>query len=188
LEKQLDPENLTRLAAEGDRSSWEQIVNKHQQAVFRLAYLKLGDADEAADITQETFIRAWQNIKRYDPAYSLQGWLLGIAINLARNRHRSLGRYWHYLSQYFQRRELWTDSKEPVGDDKELLWQAVRQLPDEFQEIIYLRYFLEIPVRECAESLRIAPGTVKSRLSRALTALETLILQEYPELADEWQQ
>ena len=104
----MDPENLTRLAAQGDRGSWEQIVTEHQQAVFRLAYLKLGDADEAADITQETFVRAWQNFRRFDPAKSLLGWLLGIAINLARNRRRSLGRYWHYISQYFQGRDLFS--------------------------------------------------------------------------------
>jgi len=78
---------------EGDNTAWEKLVQAHQQPVFRLSYLLLGDAAEAEDNAQETFLRAWRALDRFDAARSLRPWLLSIAANLARNRRRSSGRY-----------------------------------------------------------------------------------------------
>ncbi len=76
------------LARQGDVSAWEAVVMAHQQAVFRLAYLVLGDPDDAEDITQETFIRAYFALGRFDVHRALRPWLLSIAANLARNQRR----------------------------------------------------------------------------------------------------
>jgi RNA polymerase sigma-70 factor (ECF subfamily) len=62
------------------------------------------------------------------------------------------------------------------------LWQAVRRLNSVDQEVIYLRYFLELSVAETAETINIAPGTVKSRLSRALERLRRVVEREFPSL------
>ncbi len=54
-------------ARQGDEAAWEILVRQHQEAAFRLAYLLLGDADEAEDVAQETFIRAFRSLDRFDP-------------------------------------------------------------------------------------------------------------------------
>ena len=75
-----------RRAANGDAAAWEPLVRAHQEAVFRLCYLLLGDPDEAEDVAQETFLRAWKHLRRFDATRPLRPWLLSIASNLASNR------------------------------------------------------------------------------------------------------
>lgn len=165
------------------------LVDHHQQAIFRLAYLLLGDADEAEDVAQEAFIRAFYALDLFDLARPLRPWLYRITINLAHNRRRSVGRYLAALGRWFQQ------ESEPVGPtpqeqqlqqwEAQTLWQAVRHLNQADQEIVYLRYFLELSVAETAEIMNIAPGTVKSRLHRVLNRLREVVSKEFPALKEE---
>jgi RNA polymerase sigma-70 factor (ECF subfamily) len=161
------------------------LVQTHQAAVFRLAYLLLGDADEAADIAQEAFIRAYRSLRRFDESRPLRPWLLRIASNLSRNRRRSLGRYFAAL-QRLGRTDVSNhpDIEAEAGRqrDARALWQAVQRLHSSDQQIVYLRYFLELSVDETAAVLEIAPGTVKSRLHRALRRLREVIEMDFPTL------
>ena len=185
-EARLDESTLIRHAARGDAAAWEPLVLTHQEAVFRLAYLILGDPDDAADIAQEAFLRAWNHIKRFDPTRPLRPWLLSIVANLARNRHRSAGRYLATLTRVFRNEPAPTNIEEKSAQHMEAkeLWKAVQSLSMPDQQIVYLRYFLDLSVTETAEVLRVAEGTVKSRLSRALEHLRGIIKQEFPVLAD----
>jgi RNA polymerase sigma-70 factor (ECF subfamily) len=184
-----DP-NLIRSARAGDAAAWEAILSEHYQPVFRLAYLIVGDPDDADDVAQEAFIRAHRYFRRYDETRPLRPWLLSIAANLARNRRRSLGRYYAAVRRLFQQRVTETkpgiEARTAAQLESHRLWQAVRQLSVDDQEVIYLRFFLEMPVKETAETLDVAPGTVKSRLSRALERLKTVILEQYPDLQAEF--
>jgi RNA polymerase sigma-70 factor (ECF subfamily) len=182
----LDDANLISRAAQGDASAWEPVVLAHQEAVFRLAYLLLGDPDDAQDVAQETFLRAWHGLTSFDPSRSLRPWLLRIAANLANNRRRSASRYLAALMRGAQARPE-TVGVEEASSRKmqaEQLWQAVRRLDPSDQQVIYLRYFLDLPVAETADALGAAPGTVKSRLSRALERLRTVIRRDFPMLGD----
>lgn len=186
-ETQLNETILTRRAAQGDVTAWEPLMLAHQEAVFRLAYLLLGDPDDAADIAQETFLRAWRNLPRFDSSRPLRPWLLRIAANLARNYRRSAGRYVAALVRTLREQTpLPTiEEKSMQQGDRRQLWQAVRRLQPSDQQIIYLRYFLDLSVAETAETLQMAEGTVKSRLHRALDRLRTVIRREFPTLGDE---
>lgn len=165
-------------------NAWENLVQEHQEAVFRLAYLMLGDADDAADVAQETFINAYKSMGRYDPTRPLRPWLMRICANLARNRRRSVGRYFAAL-----RRTL-ANEPEPLtvhehsvhSIDAQALWQAVRKLREADQEVIYLRFFLDVSEAEMATALDVAPGTIKSRLHRALGRLREVVQREFPGL------
>jgi RNA polymerase sigma-70 factor (ECF subfamily) len=174
-----------RLARQGDQAAWEALMRVHQEPVFRLAYLLLGDPDEAEDIAQETFLRAYKALRRFDTDRPLRPWLLRIASNLAHNRHRSLGRYLGALSRFAQQDP---DRIKPTTiqpkDDSQALWQAVKQMAKPFQEVIYLRYFLVMSESEMADTLGIPTGTVKSRLHRALSKLRGIIERDYPELKE----
>ena len=172
-----------RLVRQGDQAAWEVLMRMHQEPVFRLAYLLLGDPDEAEDIAQETFLRAYKALRGFDTERPLRPWLLRIASNLAYNRHRSIGRYLAALTRFTQQEPDRIKSKTNEPDDEsQVLWQAVRQMAMPFQEVIYLRYFLDMSENEMAEALEVPAGTVKSRLHRALSKLRGIIERDYPEL------
>lgn len=179
--------DLMGRARAGDEAAWETLVRRHQAAVFRLAYLICGAADEAEDVAQEAFIRAFESLERFDARRPLRPWLLQIAKNLAYNRQRSIRRYLKALERFAR------DEPEPVTTlgvaepehwEAHVLWQAVRRLKRQDQEVIYLRYFLETSVAETAEILDVAEGTVKSRTYRALQRLRDVITAEFPSLEE----
>lgn len=184
---------LVSRALDGDEAAWLALVRCHQEPVFRLAYLMLGkeqDPEAAAqDVAQETFIRAFQKMDQFDRTRPLRPWLLAITANLARNRRRSLGRYWAALRRWWQanreeHEEAW--SRQESRDDSRLLWQAIQQLPEDHRQALYLRYFLDMPEAEMALALEVAAGTVKSRLYRARKALGEILEEQYPVLYGEW--
>jgi len=171
-------------ARQGNEAAWVQLMRLHQEAVFRLAYLILGDAADADDVAQDSFIRAYQKLDQFDAERPFRPWLLQICKNLARNKQRSLSRYWGAVQRFFQAHPDAHVVALPLDKaaDAQLLWQAVRRLPPAAQEIIYLRYFLDLSEAETAVSLDIAPGTVKSRSHRALKHLREVVEKEFPEL------
>jgi RNA polymerase sigma-70 factor (ECF subfamily) len=177
---------LIAMARQGHDAAWEEIVRTHQEAVFRLAYLIAGNAADAEDVAQSVFIRAYLKLDQYDDSRPLRPWLLGITANQARNKRRSIGRYWHMVGRFLDAHRAETITEPPADRaDAELLWQAVRRLPEGSRSVIYLRYFLDLSEAETAQTLDIAPGTVKSRTHRAMKKLRQIIKSEYPELADE---
>ena len=181
---------LIHRARQGDQAAWIALVGEHQQAIFRLAYLILGDPDDAEDVAQETFIRAYRWLNRFDERRPLKPWLLRIAANLSRNQRRSSGRYWAALTRFGrvqtegERTASQASNSNPEGP--RALWEAVRRLRLADQAVIYLRYFLDLSVEETAEALKIAPGTVKSRLHRSLRRLEAVIARDFPALREEY--
>lgn len=133
-------------------------------------------------------MRAYLKLDRFDTTRPFRPWLLSIAANLARNRRRSIGRYWAALRRYWQNEPPAATNK-PDWDGRleaRQLWQAVQRLRPIAQEIIYLRYFLDLSEAETAVTLDIAPGTAKSRLHRALKQLQAVIEVDFPDLHETW--
>ncbi len=175
------------LARRGDGDAWLTLVGCHQEAVFRMAWLLLGDADEAADVAQETFIRAFHALDRFDETRPLRPWLLQIAKNLTHNQRRAVQRYLAAAKRWFDTRSTAAPNPELVYTQQqiaEVLRQAVTRLRPADQEVIYLRYFMALTVAESAQVLDIAEGTVKSRLSRATERLRTVVEEEFPSLRE----
>lgn len=180
----MDERRLIAGARQGDEAAWEALVRQHQEAAFRLAYLLLGNAADAEEVAQDAFLRAAAALSRFDADRPLRPWLLRITANLARNRRRAIGRYLAAVRRFFQAASDPTEAVAAApglpGWEAEALWQAVRRLGAQDQEVIYLRYFLELSEAETAEALGVARGTVKSRLSRALGRLRALVAAEFP--------
>lgn len=172
-------------ARAGQEAAWEALVHQHQEPVFRLAYLWLGDPAEAQDVAQEAFIRAYQALDRFDLNRPLRPWLLQITSNLARNRRRSVARYLAALQRKLRAEPEPIFNVEQTSAQQQTaqtLWQAVRRLATLDQEVIYLRFFLDLSEAEMADSLNVPAGTVKSRLHRALQRLRALITTEFPDV------
>jgi RNA polymerase sigma-70 factor (ECF subfamily) len=177
-------------ARRNDAAAWEALVRRYQEPVFRLAYLVLRDAAEAEDVAQETFLRAYLALESYDPERPLRPWLMRIALNRARNRSRSIGRYLANLRRSVER-GAGEPGAHPQRQEPDLaawqaanLWAAVQRLDRSGQDVIYCRYFLGLSEAETAEALTIPPGTVKSRLHRGLRKLRQVIEADYPGLRD----
>ena len=174
-------------ARRGDIDGWERLVEAHQQSIFRLAYLFLGDADDAQDISQETFIHAYRALNRFDPDRPFRPWLMRIATNLCHNWHRSILRYLSVLQNVLNTESHVGSVLEQAEHNVEMenLRKAINQLPLADQQVLYLRYFLECSETETAEVLGIALGTVKSRSHRALERLRIVLRKEYPQWMQE---
>ena len=187
-------DELIERARQGDGAAWEALVREHQEAAYRLAYLMLGDAHQAEDVTQEAFIRAYRAMDQFDAGRPFRPWMLSITANLARNQRRSLGRYFAAL------RNLISSSPDPAihqGTDhlenkvskrweSQTVWKAIRRLDQKDQQVIYLRYFLDLPIAEAAGALGVPEGTVKSRTHRALDRLQAVINEDFPSLREGW--
>jgi RNA polymerase sigma-70 factor (ECF subfamily) len=180
-----EPDQIQR-ALQGDERAWSDLVSAHQEAVFRLAYLMVRDGAEADDVAQETFIRAYRALARFDRTRPLRPWLLSITVNLVRNQRRAWGRYLHAIRRWWQQEPPATSSEltTSIQGDAEALTQAIHQLPPTDREVLVLRFFLELSEQECADVLGIARGTVKSRQHRALERLRHVVATDFPTLQE----
>ena len=160
---------------------------RYQGIAHRVAWLITGEAAEADDAAQTGFVKAYYALGRFKAGAAFRPWLLKIVANEARNRNRSAGRR--------ARLQLQLAEGGPVGDAapspeaaaldrerRETLLRAVNDLPETDQLVIAYRYFLDLSEAEMAASLKCARGTVKSRLSRALTRLRERLSAEGNEL------
>ncbi|HSL66505.1 MAG TPA: sigma-70 family RNA polymerase sigma factor [Gaiellaceae bacterium] len=177
-------DELVERARRGDSDAYRSLMESYQGIAFRLAYLVAGNAADAEDAVADGLGKAWLALPRFRRGAPFRPWLLEIVANEARNRRRSAGRR--------ARLALRTAAQLRPGDaapspeaallDAETragLLAAVNALRDEEREVVACRYFLELSEAETAAALGIRPGTVKSRLSRALGRLRTS-LEEVP--------
>lgn len=172
----LEDNDLTERARRGEVAAYEALVRLHQQAAFRTAYSILGDATEAEDAAQEGFVKAFYALERFRAGSPFAPWLLRIVANEARNRRRAAGRryFLHERVERLERVRPQQPSPEAVllssESDAELI-AALNELSEMDRLVITYRYFLELSEAETAVALDCAPGTVKSRLHRALRRL-----------------
>ena len=167
---------LTR-ARGGDLDAYEQLVRLHQQIAFRTALVLTRNTADAEDAAQDAFVKAWRALARFDAARPFRPWLLAIVANEARNRRRGAGRR-EALAIRAGGGEgasgAGAGSPEGVllvAERHATLAAALGRLDERDRQIIACRYLLELSEAETAAALGCRPGTVKSRLSRALERL-----------------
>ena len=168
----------------GDVSCFEAIVEKYHAPVYRLAYKFAHNADDAEDVAQETFIRAYESLmkKNSSEGMLLKPWLMTICVNLCRN----LAKKKKNFNFSDLEREEEDDSlverlqgREPSPRDQVLqqevvgaVQEAVKHLPAKYQLVIDLRYIQDLSYEEIAEVLQVPLNTVKVHLNRAKKALK----------------
>src|SRR6267378_3215245 len=161
-------------AQRGNEAAYEEIVRRYQDIAFRTAYVITGSAADAEDAAQEGFVKAYRALATFRTGAEPRPWLLRIVANEARNRVRSSGRR--------QQVELrLAGSYRPGGaapspeaaavaaEDTKRLLGFVNELSEDDRQVIVSRYLLELSGEETAAALGIPEGTVKSRLSRAMS-------------------
>jgi RNA polymerase sigma-70 factor (ECF subfamily) len=172
---------VERLRA-GEAAAFDHLVRERSGDVYALLYRLTEDAEEARDLTQETFLRAFQNISRFRGDADLKTWIYRIAINQARNRWRwwrrrrrdqtvsldvERGERQETLSASLPDRAQPNPEQETLQRERErVLRAALQTLGRPFREAVILRDVEGLSYEEIAATLEISIGTVKSRLSR----------------------
>jgi len=166
--------SLIQRAQKGDHDAFAVLVNQHQRYVYNLALRVLKDENEALDLAQETFIRAWTAFPNFRGQSRFRTWLYRIATNLCYNRLPNLRRSLSELGDDFVEDipETKTTPTNPARrlESKELrefLQRAVMDLDEHYRVLITLRYHDELTYDEIASTLSLPIGTVKTGLFRA---------------------
>ncbi len=158
----MDEADLLRRARSGDRAAFGELVSRHQAAVYRVARGILRDPAEAEDATQETFVKAWENLSRFRGESGFFTWLYRIAVNAA----LMAGRRRPKTVKLVIDRELPRDPDE--GEPTmATLEKLLGELPPEARAILILRDLEGLSYREISDTLEVPMGTVESRIFRA---------------------
>jgi RNA polymerase sigma-70 factor (ECF subfamily) len=185
-----DDEALVRAAQAGDLEAFNLLVQRHERPVFNVALRLLRDVGLAEDATQDTFIRAWQNIGTFQTG-SVRSWLYRIATNRSYDMLRASARRpaGSLEAEIVEIEPIWSSSGQ--GDEspdahtlrRELsiyLERALTALPDDQRMVVLLVDVQGLDYHEVAETLGIALGTVKSRLSRARAKIRQALADDAP--------
>ena len=169
-------QELVERARRGDCAAFAEIVRAHEEIAFRTAYLITRNAADAEEAAQDGFLKAHRALGRFRRGAPLRPWLLAIVANEARNRRRSAARREALALRAAALAPSGDAAPSPEGqvvaaDERARLLALVERLPDEQRLVVALRAFLDLSEAETAAVLGVRPGTVKSRLSRALDRL-----------------
>ena len=170
----MSEEDLIRRSQAGDWNAFELLLEQHRTVLARTTYLTTRDRESVQDVMQEALVQVWRDLPSYKPYGSFKAWMVKILMNKARK---------HYRKKRVQTVPLEAaaqvsgnvEGPEEAVEREELthrLRQALDLLTTDHREALVLRYYNDLTVPEIAKVLGCQEGTIKSRLSRALSRLE----------------
>ena len=157
------------------RSEIDRLMEQYGSSLLRMSALYLKDADLAQDAVQETFIKAFRHLNEYRGDGSEKTWLTSICINVCRDMLRTA---WF---RHQSRIDLDTLPERPADfsfPDNTVLTEVMR-LPAKYREVILLRYYEGLKLKEVASALRLSDGKVRSRLNKASGILRDRLKEWY---------
>lgn len=177
----LTPEVLGELRA-GDERAWHALISAHEGRMYNYLFRLEGNKDDALDLTQEVFFRAWRSIATFRAGERVLPWLYQIARNtqIERHRRKQLPRFSIEEAAEEVGFEVVSAHRSPAQaaesvDTAERVQRALQQLPLEYREAVVLRFVEELPYEEIARLQGCAVGTAKSRVFRAKEMLSGLL-------------
>ena len=150
----MDDKHIVAQARRGELSAFEELVTRYEKRVYAIALRSSGSPEDAADITQEVFLRAWRSMKDFRGDSGFATWLLPLPDTAPSPE------------EHLENSELGRE-----------LAAALDEVSDEHRRIVLLRDVSGMSYTEIAEILEVSEGTVKSRLSRARIALRKILLK-----------
>lgn len=180
---------LVDQAKQGNTHAFEQLVLRHQNRIYSLAVHMVQDRDEASDLAQEAFFKAWQNLPSFQGESSFSTWMHRLTTNLCLD----------YLRKQTRRQDIaatvslddeasgWSEPLDFQQDPhhqmehlelRQTIRDALSQLPDHQRQVLVMRELSGMSYQEIAEQLDLDLGTVKSRIARARLSLRKILLQQ----------
>ncbi len=177
---------LTSAARDGDRHAFEALVSLHKATLYRFLRHYVGDADDAYDLLQETFISAWLALRRYDPERAFASWLRAIALNKCRDFGRRRAVRLRLLALLGAEPRPWYDPVDEIRTDPERireqrlqrLDQAITTLPRHYKEPLLLTLVSGLTQQQTARELHTSPKAIEMRLRRARERLRAALASE----------
>jgi RNA polymerase sigma-70 factor (ECF subfamily) len=172
---------LVHRTRNGETEAFGELVNRYQHIVFNVCYRLLGNYRDAEDLTQNTFIRAYQRLKTYDPQRPFGPWIRKIATNLCFNFFHQQTDALPFEGRIHQTTPNYNETPEEIykkTEQIETLHQAIISLPPKHRIMIELRHYQDLSYQEIAETLNVPVSDVKSYLFRGRKLLAQR-LKEY---------
>jgi RNA polymerase sigma-70 factor, ECF subfamily len=171
-----DDRRLVRRCREGDRGACEQLVVRYQKPVYNAALRLLHHPEDARDVAQTTFLKAFEHLADYDPAFKFYSWIYRIALNEALNM---LGSRKSFEAITGQEADAGPGPERRVEGDQlsRGIEEALTRIKPELRAVIVLRHLLHLSYEDMGDILQLPEKTVKSRLYSARQLLRDLLLQ-----------
>ncbi|MBO9608028.1 MAG: RNA polymerase sigma factor SigW [Paenibacillaceae bacterium] len=181
---------LAKLSRGGDRRAFAELVELYKDKLYHLAYRMLNQSHEAEDIVQETFLRVYTNLHRYDETQKFSTWIYRIATNLCIDRLRKRkpnysldaempegeGADWYSLLPSDQ---ATPESEVVLSEMQEHIRAAIDTLPEKYKSVVILRYLHDMSLQEIGDVLGMPVTTVKTRVHRGREFLRKKLEPEY---------
>lgn len=160
-----DDARLVRRARRGDQRAFSVLCRRHEAWLVRYLYGLLGSSQDAEDVAQDAFVRAFAALDRFEGRSSVRTWLRTIATRLAFNRRRDAAARTRY--EELPERRIATPDSAAAVEARQILDLVLARLAYPYREILVLRYLEELDVREVGRALGISQPAAKMRLLRA---------------------
>ncbi len=169
-----DDHSIIKKIRLGDVESFSVLVDRYQAMIYRLSYYMTGSKEDARDLTQEVFIRAYLNLDKVDPQYKFFSWLYRIAVNESLNyvkRKRSFAT----LEELEVADSDNPDEKERQAEEKRFVSRAVLQLRPRYRILVVMKYYTGLSYNQMSTITGITENKVKSRLFEARQILRNIL-------------
>jgi len=171
----------------GNTQVFSRLIDNYKNMIYNLAYRMSNNSQEAEDISQEAFLRAYQSLAHFNSSYKFSTWIYQITLNIIRDRFKKKELNYVSLdtpietddSEFYPQLENLTNNPEQIITQKESLQaiqQAILSLPLKYREVVVLRHLQDLSYIEIANILKLPAGTVKIRLCRAREQLRKILV------------
>lgn len=168
---------LVKLVLKGDQNAFSQLVDLYQEKLYHMAYRMLSNRQEAEDVVQDTFLRVYNNLEKYDDTMKFSTWIYRIATNLCIDRLRKRKPIYSLDAESSDYEGLDgysmipSDNRTPesellISETQRIIHQAIDTLPPKYKSVMILRYIHELSLQEVGEVLDMPVTTIKTRVHR----------------------
>lgn len=168
---------LVKLALKGDEAAFAELVELYQEKLYHMAYRMLSSKQEAEDVVQDTFLRVYNNLERYDENQKFSTWIYRIATNLCIDRLRKRKPIYSLDAESSEYEGLDgysmipSDNRTPesellISETQQIIHQAIDTLPPKYKSVMLLRYIHELSLQEVGDVLDMPVTTIKTRVHR----------------------
>jgi RNA polymerase sigma-70 factor (ECF subfamily) len=178
--KDASDESLVQLVLKGETHLFAKIIDRYERPVYNLMYRYCRSEEEAADLSQDVFLKVYDRLSSYNRNRRFFPWLYTLAVNRANDWHRSNSNNRKKLNELY-----WATPEAEAGSEQEgrmldreevdNLYKALDQLPEVTREMIMLRYRQELPVFELADIFKVSESAVKMRIARGLEKMKVIL-------------
>ena len=186
---------LVRRCVAGDGAAWQEIVQQYNRRIYNICYRFCASSDDAADLTQEVFIKIYRTLNTFDGTRAaFMTWVTTVTRNLLVDHFRK-GKYDRItdsleatpgsqedglsLAEQLEDQSASPEERVSSSETQKMVHQALQKLSPELREAVILRDLRDMDYKEIAQVLKIPEGTVKSRINRGRTELSRLLQRNY---------